>query len=531
MDFNNHDEDIGHIIKIINDNNADKDNDIVDNESRDYTSLDIHNNNNNNNNSNSNYNNYDEYDNYKRNNEHDKLNIYDNENDYIKKNEKTDNAINNYNLNNGFNKNSQNTSYFNNQVNNQVNNQSDNQSDNQIDTNNNNNNNQKPVDVRIIVDGPENSEFLSKAIKNIDLFNDFNIIISSIITTKNVEIAKNAVLGSDIILIATQSDEEGEYLFSNFYNNLKNDFNYVEYLNFPKFRDIEITDIKNVEVEIKNSIIRAGLASIFDIANINQVRSELLKLGINYDKLKDENEKISLENEMLIKEAKHLREENFELINDIKDLNENIDEVKLDFTDFKSRYSNIHTKNLLEVFEIGDLWVETFNDLLDDAEIQKIVIATNKFKPENIIVGQGYIGAFSKEDAIDWLKVVKTALIFVESNSDDLQKEIIKYYKRTNDNELYNRNSIYKKDNSQNNDNISFNLGADDLNPENNYKNYKNSSDENSSDDENKYLNRNKNKSNNKNKDNDKNQSNNSYDDEIDDEDYDITDQFRNFWD
>ena len=31
MDFNNHDEDIGHVIKIINDNNADKDNDIVDN--------------------------------------------------------------------------------------------------------------------------------------------------------------------------------------------------------------------------------------------------------------------------------------------------------------------------------------------------------------------------------------------------------------------------------------------------------------------------------------------------------------------
>lgn len=55
--------------------------------------------------------------------------------------------------------------------------------------------------------GPEDSEFLSKAIKNINLFNDFNIIISSIITTQNVEIAKNAVLGADIILIATHSDE------------------------------------------------------------------------------------------------------------------------------------------------------------------------------------------------------------------------------------------------------------------------------------------------------------------------------------
>ena len=51
--------------------------------------------------------------------------------------------------------------------------------------------------------------------------------------------------------------------------------------------------------------------------------------------------------------------------------------------------------------------------------MEKVILATNKFKPENIIVGQGYIGAKSKQDAIDWLKIIKTALIFVGNNNED----------------------------------------------------------------------------------------------------------------
>ncbi|OQD59163.1 hypothetical protein MBBAR_5c00060 [Methanobrevibacter arboriphilus JCM 13429 = DSM 1125] len=411
---------------------------------------------------------------------------------------------------------------------------------------------QKPVDVRIIVDGPEDSEFLSKAIKNINLFDDFNIIISSIITTQNVEIAKNAVLGADIILIATHSDENGKNSFSNFYNALKNDFNYVEYLSFPKARDIEITDIKNVENEIKNSIIRAGLASIFDITNINQVRSELLKLGIEFDKSKDENEKVSLENDMLVKEINQLKNENFELNNEIKDLNDHIDEIKLDFTDFKSRYSNIHTKDLLEVFPITELWVDVFNVTLTDDEVEKVVIATNKFSPENIIVGQGYIGAISKEDAIDWLKIVKTALIFVENDNDELQREIIKYYKKNNENTGYNQNNVNSNNFENSHDNkyidksnnkYDDNNYNENRNGSNNHHNKDNNYDEDKYEDninnENRYdevpsENRYKESSYDKYKNsNIKDKNNNQYDvDESDDDaDYDITDQFQNFWD
>jgi len=352
----------------------------------------------------------------------------------------------------------------------------------------------RPVDVRIIVDGPEKSEFLSKAIKNISLFNDFNIIISSIITTTNVEIAKNASIGSNIILIAANPDEEGEKLFYKFFDKLKTDFNYVEFFKFPKLQDIEITDIKNVENEVKNSIIRVGVSSIFDMSNINQSKSETLKLIKNIEEFRANNEKISLENDMLIGETKNLRQTNENLNEEIKDLQNHIDKIKLDFTDFKSRYSNIHSKNLLEVFLIRELWMEIFNEALTDDKVDKIVIATNKFRPENVIVGQDYVGAISKENAIDWLKIVKTALIFVENDNNELQEEIISYYKKKqkSDNNIHEKLPKYPNNPAYND----YNDRDQDTSINNPSKNH-----------------------------------NNRYDDEDEDNDYDVANQFRNFWD
>ena len=55
---------------------------------------------------------------------------------------------------------------------------------------------------------------------------------------------------------------------------------------------------------------------------------------------------------------------------------------------------------------------------------ERIVIATNRFRPDNIIVGQGYIAAESRNKAVEWLNIVRTALIFVDDNEDDLKKEL-----------------------------------------------------------------------------------------------------------
>ena len=106
--------------------------------------------------------------------------------------------------------------------------------------------------------------------------------------------------------------------------------------------------------------------------------------------------------------------ENNELMEDIK-------ELKADFNAFKLRYEDIYSKEILEIFNLDDLWQETFRQDLLDAD--RLVIATDKFKPEDIIVGQVFIASKSKEKAIEWLKIIKTALIFVDDNAEDLKKE------------------------------------------------------------------------------------------------------------
>jgi predicted nuclease with TOPRIM domain len=103
-------------------------------------------------------------------------------------------------------------------------------------------------------------------------------------------------------------------------------------------------------------------------------------------------------------------------------LQSNLDDIKSEFSNFKSKFNDIHTKNMLEFFNINNLWRETFNEQLVNEE--KITLATNKFKPEDIIVGQGFIGANSKDIAIDWLKIIKTALIFLEDSEDELKEEL-----------------------------------------------------------------------------------------------------------
>ena len=133
-----------------------------------------------------------------------------------------------------------------------------------------------------------------------------------------------------------------------------------------------------------------------------------MKITHNYNSLLDDYNKLIKENEVLSMEN--------------NDLHNDIDNLKSDFTNFKNRFEDIHNKDFLEIYKLDELWQEVFRqDLIDE---EKIVIATSKFKPDNIIVGQGFIAAQSKNHAIDWLKIIKTALIFVEDNKEELTKEL-----------------------------------------------------------------------------------------------------------
>ena len=63
-------------------------------------------------------------------------------------------------------------------------------------------NHDSKIDVRIIVGGLDIAQLVSKAVNNIQLENDYNIIVSSIIPTVELSIVKKVASGADILLIA-----------------------------------------------------------------------------------------------------------------------------------------------------------------------------------------------------------------------------------------------------------------------------------------------------------------------------------------
>ncbi|MBP3791041.1 MAG: hypothetical protein ILA26_03325 [Methanobrevibacter sp.] len=264
------------------------------------------------------------------------------------------------------------------------------------------------IDVRIIVNGLDVAQVISKAVNNIQLENDYNIIVSSIIPTVEVNIVKKVANGADILLIGGYGHDE---TFNILYNELKTDFNHIGLFDYNNIIiEDESIDYKLAEKEILNSIIKSTLSYSLNLINIHTLENKLMKVTHNYNNLLDDYNQLIKEQDVLTQENKELRED--------------IDEVKADFSAFKSRYDDIYSKDILEIFNLNDLWQDVFRQELEDEE--RIVIATDRFRPDDIIVGQGFIAAQSKQKAIEWLNIVRTALIFVDDNSDDLKKELSK---------------------------------------------------------------------------------------------------------
>ena len=269
-----------------------------------------------------------------------------------------------------------------------------------------NENHESKIDVRIIVGGLDIAQLVSKAVNNIQLENDYNIIVSSIIPTVELDIVKKVASGADILLIGGYGHDE---TYNILFNELKTDFNHIGLFDYNSVivEDGSI-DFKLAEKEILNSIIKSTLSYSLNLINIHTLENKLMKVTHNYNNLLDDYNQVNKEQEMLTRENRELRED--------------LDEVRTDFTAFKQRYEDIYSKDILEIFNLYGLWQDTFRQDLDDEE--RIVIATNKFRPENIIVGQGYIAAETRDKAVEWLNIVRTALIFVDDNEDDLRREL-----------------------------------------------------------------------------------------------------------
>ena len=241
--------------------------------------------------------------------------------------------------------------------------------------------------------GLDIAQLVSKAVNNIQLENDYNIIVSSIIPTVELSIVKKVASGADILLIGGYGHDE---TYNILYNELKT------------IIEDESIDFKLAEKEILNSIIKSTLSYSLNLINIHTLENKLMKVTHNYNNLLDDYNQLIKEQEVLTRENSELRED--------------IDDIKSDYSAFKSRYEDIYSKEILEIFSLNDLWQDTFRQDLTDEE--RIVIATDKFRPDNIIVGQGYIAAESRNKAVEWLNIVRTALIFVDDNEDDLKREL-----------------------------------------------------------------------------------------------------------
>jgi predicted nuclease with TOPRIM domain len=281
-----------------------------------------------------------------------------------------------------------------------------------------------PIDVRIIVEGASDVESISKAMRNIALGAEYHITISSIIPTTSSEIAKRAVSGADIVLIATDVDAPGRELAEKFQKVLKDEVGHIERVKLPFGHDVEYIDPYLIQNEIKNAIIRSGLTAIANINLFRELEDKLSEYKENIKYLSKENKELKKKDENSSLKYQEAIEENDKLNEESEALKNNYKYLKNELTTIKSKYEEIKEKNLFEVFSINNLWKEAFDDELDDYE--QIYFISNEFKPENIIVGQNRIVALSKKDAVDWLKIIRTVLIFYDSKIEDLKEEFDK---------------------------------------------------------------------------------------------------------
>ena len=278
-----------------------------------------------------------------------------------------------------------------------------------------------PIDVRIIVEGASDVEIVSRAMQNIALGAEYHITISSIIPTTNPEIAKKAVQGADIVLIATDVDAPGRELAEKFKKCLENQVGHVERMKFPFGHDVEYMDPSIIRKEIKNAIIRTGLTSIANIHKFRELDDQLIESRENLMVLAKEKKDLEIENQNLYSVNKKLSGSNDNLAEELKIVEDEFRNAKQKHVDIKNKYQFIKSKQLFERFSLKKLWKESFDEELNEEE--QVYFISNEFKPDEIIVGQGYIAASSKDVAKEWIKIIRAVLIFYDSKIEDLKEE------------------------------------------------------------------------------------------------------------
>lgn len=251
------------------------------------------------------------------------------------------------------------------------------------------------VDVRILVEGASDVEVVSKALQGLALGSEYNITISSIIPTTNVEIAKSAAAGADLLIIATDADRVGRELAERLFNELGEMVGHIERMKLPLGHDLEHVDVELVRKELRNTLVRAGLKSLQVLPEYMELRKQLLDIKGRYDGLANEYEALYREYEELKKRYEELQGEYAQL-----------------------RSENEALKELLgkkgQPVKIDEAWSNLFPaEPVPDERI--LAIAVEKLGlAGKVVVGQGYIFAEDGELIEELLKTVYLSLSIKE---------------------------------------------------------------------------------------------------------------------
>ncbi|WP_297070031.1 toprim domain-containing protein [Thermococcus sp.] len=251
------------------------------------------------------------------------------------------------------------------------------------------------VDVRILVEGASDVEVVSKALQGLALGSEYNITISAIIPTTNVEIAKSAAAGADLLIIATDADRVGRDLAERLFTELSEMVGHVERMKLPLGHDLEHIDVELVRKELKNTLVRAGLKSLQVLPEYMALRNQLLDIKGRYDGLSAEYQNLKGEYEKTLRAYEEIKKENERLNEENEGLKALIENAK-------------------NIFSIEEAWKSLFpaEPVPGEAYIGKA--AEKLGLGGRVIVGQGYIFAEDKSLVDELLRTVYLSLAIRE---------------------------------------------------------------------------------------------------------------------
>ncbi|MFA4640956.1 toprim domain-containing protein [Pyrococcus kukulkanii] len=260
------------------------------------------------------------------------------------------------------------------------------------------------VDVRILVEGASDVEVVSKALQGLALGSEYNITISSIIPTTNIEIAKSAAAGADLLIIATDADRVGRELAERLFNELSEMVGHIERMKLPLGHDLEHIDVELVRKELKNALVRAGLKTLQRLPEYMELRRDYLDLKGKFEELEKENEELKKKIEELEKKYQEAQEE--------------LKRAEAE----NSRLMDI-VKKRAKVYSLKEKWEELFPGVeLPSEELFDKAVKNLGFSGK-VIVGQGFVYAEDEKLLEELLRTVYLALKLTEKEERE-EREI-----------------------------------------------------------------------------------------------------------